>query len=213
MIGRLHYRLKKLREETTEQVLESALERYYSGPVSMPEEILLPLPLRRGGSAGPVAARPRRPPRRYCRFPQRGEKARLAELAQRNAEQLLDEWKLARQSRERVPPPLSRCRNCCTCPRPPEVIVAFDISTLQGTDKVASMVVFRNGRAARSEYKRFKIRGVEGQDDFASMKEVVGRRFARIKEEQLEPPDLVLVDGGKGQLAAAGEALAAAAHG
>ncbi len=94
-------------------------------------------------------------------------------------------------------------------PRPPEIIVAFDISTLQGTDKVASMVVFRNGHATRSEYKRFKIRGVEGQDDFASMKEVVGRRFTRIKDEQLEPPDLVLVDGGKGQLAAAGEALVA----
>jgi excinuclease ABC subunit C len=207
MIGRLHYHLKKLREETPEQVLESALEHYYSGPVSMPEEILLPLPLVETDLISDWL-RFRAGYRIDMAIPQRGEKARLAELAQRNAEQLLAEWKLARQSRERVPAALVALQTLLHLPRPPEVIVAFDISTLQGTDKVASMVVFHNGRAARSEYKRFKIRDVEGQDDFASMKEVVGRRFARIKDEQLEPPDLVLVDGGKGQLAAAGEALA-----
>jgi excinuclease ABC subunit C len=207
MIGRLHYRIKKLREETPEQVLESSLERYYSEPVSIPDDVVLPCPLpetelladwlsTRAGSRVNVI------------IPQRGEKARLAEMALRNAEQLLAEWKLARQTRERVPAALIALQELLRLPAPPEVIAAFDVSTLQGTDKVASMVIFRNGRAARSEYKRFKIRGVEGQDDFASMKEVVGRRFTRIKTEHIELPGLVLIDGGKGQLAAAVEALA-----
>ncbi|MBK6766970.1 MAG: hypothetical protein IPG71_11890 [bacterium] len=91
----------------------------------------------------------------------------------------------------------------------PREIVAFDNSTLMGEHQVAGMVVYRMGRPARAEYRRFKIKTVTGQDDFASMREVVTRRFSRLLREAQPLPDLILVDGGKGQLAAAVEALTA----
>jgi excinuclease ABC subunit C len=207
MLGRFHYRLTKLREESPEAVLETALEQYYTNPVSLPDEVMLPLPLAEEEwlidllreKAGKKVA---------ILIPARGEKAHLIELARRNAEMLLEEQKLARQSKERIPAALIALQIQLKLPGPPKEIVAFDISTLQGTDKVASMVVFQNGRPARSQYRRFKIKTVENQDDFASMKEAVGRRFLRLKLEGQNFPNLVLIDGGKGQLAAALEALA-----
>jgi excinuclease ABC subunit C len=92
-------------------------------------------------------------------------------------------------------------------PRPPLRIEAFDISHLQGTETVASMVTFDQGRPLKSHYRKFKIRSVHGVDDFASMEEVVFRRYKRVKEEGLPWPDLILVDGGPGQLSAALKAL------
>jgi excinuclease ABC subunit C len=91
----------------------------------------------------------------------------------------------------------------------PRSFVCFDISHAQGTDTVASMVWFQNGRPHRSEYRKFKVKTVEGIDDFASMNEVVGRYFSRRVEEDKPLPDLVLIDGGKGQLNAAADALRA----
>lgn len=90
---------------------------------------------------------------------------------------------------------------------PPQVIECFDISHLSGTSTVASMVRFEHGRPAKSEYRRFRIRSVEGIDDFSSMKEVVHRRYRRLLSEDAELPDLIIVDGGKGQLSSAMEAL------
>ncbi len=88
-------------------------------------------------------------------------------------------------------------------PAPPRRIEGFDISNISGTFKVASMVCFVNGRPDRNNYRRYKIKGVEGQDDFASMAETVRRRYKRVKTDELPPPDLILIDGGKGQLNAA----------
>ncbi|HAV60832.1 MAG TPA: excinuclease ABC subunit C [Verrucomicrobiales bacterium] len=92
---------------------------------------------------------------------------------------------------------------------PPRRIEGFDISNISGTFKVASMVSFLNGRPDRANYRRYKIKSVEGQDDFASMAETVRRRYKRVKTDQLPPPDLILIDGGKGQLNAAVEELTA----
>jgi excinuclease ABC subunit C len=92
-------------------------------------------------------------------------------------------------------------------PEPPRRIECFDISHIQGTDKVASMVVWEDGRMKKSGYRKFIIRTVEGSDDFASMREVVTRRYSRLREEGKPFPGLVLVDGGIGQLHAAAEAL------
>jgi excinuclease ABC subunit C len=92
-------------------------------------------------------------------------------------------------------------------PKPPQRIECFDISHIQGTEKVASMVSFLDGRPDKSQYRKFIIRTVEGIDDFKSMAEVVGRRYRRLKNEGLKMPDLVLIDGGKGQLSAALKAL------
>ncbi|MEI8289239.1 MAG: excinuclease ABC subunit UvrC [Verrucomicrobiota bacterium] len=92
-------------------------------------------------------------------------------------------------------------------PAPPQRIEGFDISNISGTFKVASLVCFKDGRPDRANYRRFKIKTVAGQDDFASMAEVVQRRYSRLKREAKPPPDLILIDGGKGQLGAAGAEL------
>jgi excinuclease ABC subunit C len=91
--------------------------------------------------------------------------------------------------------------------KPPKKIECFDISNIQGADSVASMVVFVDGKPRKSEYRKFKIRSVEGPDDFASMREVIQRRYRRLLDEQGTMPDLIMVDGGKGQLSAAREVL------
>jgi excinuclease ABC subunit C len=209
MLGRFHYRLTKLRDETAEDILESALERYYTNPVSLPEDVMLPFALPQDDWLTDLL-RDRAGRKVSILVPARGEKAHLIELARRNAELLLQEQQLARQSRDRIPVALHALQEQFKLAAPPDVIAAFDISTLQGTDKVASMVVFHNGRAARSQYRKFKIRTVEQQDDFACMREAVLRRFTRLVRENQPRPDLVLIDGGKGQLAAALEALAEA---
>lgn len=92
-------------------------------------------------------------------------------------------------------------------PEPPRRIECFDVSHIQGSDKVASLVVWEDGRMKKSDYRKFIIRGVEGNDDFASMREVVARRYARLQQENQAMPSLVMVDGGIGQLHAAAEAL------
>ena len=95
------------------------------------------------------------------------------------------------------------------CPSRPERIECFDISHIQGTDKVASMVVWEDGRMKKADYRKFIIRTVVGNDDFASMREVVTRRYSRLQEEGQPMPGLVLIDGGLGQLHAAADALEA----
>jgi len=93
-------------------------------------------------------------------------------------------------------------------PEPPKRIECFDISHIQGAETVASMVVWEDGRMKKSDYRTFIVRSVEGVDDFASMREVVARRYKRIQDEKKQMPSLVLIDGGLGQLHAAAEALA-----
>ena len=206
MLGRLDYRLKHVRDRLPEEILETAVERFYSGPVSIPEVILLPIALPEG-SLLEEWLRQKADAGLEIRVPERGEKARLTELANRNAQLLLEEMRLHAKSREPIPHALTELQRHLHLDKLPQEIAAFDISTLQGSDKVASLVVFRKGRPARSEYRRFKIRTVEGMDDFACMREAVSRRFSRLQKEERPFPDLLLIDGGKGQLAAAGDAL------
>jgi excinuclease ABC subunit C len=111
------------------------------------------------------------------------------------------------QSRVRDTQTLQDLQKVLSLPRPPLRIEAFDISHVQGFETVASMVVFLKGKPAKSEYRTFKIKTVQGVDDFASMEEVVFRRYRRVKEEGAALPDLVLIDGGLGQLGAAVKAL------
>lgn len=142
-------------------------------------------------------------------IPQRGSKSSLVEMAEKNAAQALDR-ELQQQTEEetkylRTLTSLQEELGTSTLPRR---IECFDISNIQGTDNVASMVVFENTLPKKSDYRRFKIKSVEGEpNDFASMKEVVGRRYSRLLEENKSMPDLIIIDGGKGQLGAAMEAL------
>ena len=142
--------------------------------------------------------------------PQRGPKRELISLAEANARHLLEEFKLASfEAEERAPSPVYDLQRELGLQRLPRSLVCFDISTAQGTDTVGSCVWFENGRPKRSEYRKFKVKTVEGTDDFASMREVVGRYFQRRVSEAKPLPDLVVIDGGKGQLNVAAQVLAA----
>jgi excinuclease ABC subunit C len=139
--------------------------------------------------------------------PQRGRKKAMLDLVETNAKHSFD-------ARFRVLKPSSRAiqealQETLGLPDAPRRIECFDISHIQGTDKVASMVVWEEGRMKKSDYRKFIIRTVIGNDDFASMREVITRRYARLQQENQPLPGLVLVDGGIGQLHAAAEALEA----
>lgn len=144
------------------------------------------------------------------RVPQRGEKASLVQLAEQNARHLLEEWKLLGSAAQaRAPDALYELQEVLELASVPRLLVCFDISHTQGTETVASAVVFANGEPDKSEYRKFRIKGEWGNDDFRSMQEVVHRYFSRRLQENEILPDLVLIDGGKGQLSAARKALEA----
>ena len=141
----------------------------------------------------------------HIMFPQRGEKRDMIDLVEKNA-------KLAFEQRFRVLKPdmklvLEELQETLELPHFPGRIESFDISHIQGAENVAGMVVCENGKMNRSEYRKFRIRGVEGANDTGSMREVVSRRYRRVLDEGKPLPDLIMIDGGKGQLNAAAEAM------
>jgi excinuclease ABC subunit C len=138
-------------------------------------------------------------------MPQRGQKHDFLELVEKNARHSFEQ-------RFRVLKPNSKViaealESALTLPAPPKRIESFDISHIQGSDTVASMVVWEDGRIKKSDYRKFIIRGEWGNDDFASMREAVERRYSRVQAENKPMPSLILIDGGLGQLGAAAEAL------
>lgn len=142
------------------------------------------------------------------RVPQRGPRRALVDLADQNARHLLEEFKLAAlEADERASDPVYELQRELGLPRLPRSLACFDISHAQGTDTVASSVWFENGRPKRSEYRKFMIKDTAGIDDFKSMHEVVSRFLRRRLDEEKPLPDLVVIDGGKGQLSSAVTAL------
>ncbi len=138
-------------------------------------------------------------------IPQRGEKRSLVDLVGQNAKQAFDQ-------RFRVMKPAAKAiqeslQDALMLPELPKRIECFDISHIQGAETVASMVVWEDGQMKKSDYRKFIIKGVNGVDDFASMREVVTRRYKRLQEDKQKMPSVVLIDGGIGQLHAAAEAL------
>ena len=139
--------------------------------------------------------------------PQRGQKKAMLALAETNARHLFDQrFRVMKPSAQAI---LAALQEILGLEQPPRRIECFDVSHIQGTDKVASLVVWEAGRMKKADYRKFIIREVEGNDDFASMREVIARRYSRLKNEGRPMPGLVLVDGGLGQLHAAAEALEA----
>ncbi len=137
--------------------------------------------------------------------PQRGDKRSLIDLAGNNAKQSYDQrFRVLKPNARKIQEEL---QEAVTLPELPKRIECFDISHIQGAETVASMVVWEDGKMKKSDYRKFIIRTVEGVDDFASMREVVTRRYKRLQDEQKQMPSLVLIDGGLGQLHAAAEAL------
>lgn len=142
--------------------------------------------------------------------PQRGDKAKILEVSQRNARQAkLDALKQMERQRpeERLERTLRRMQQDFHLSELPRHIECFDNSNIQGSNPVASCVVFKNAKPSKRDYRHFNIKTVEGPDDFASMKEVLTRRYSRLVDEGQSLPQLIVVDGGKGQLSAAVEAL------
>ena len=187
------------------RLLEESVARFYENDRYVPREVLVPEAFE-GMDALAVWLSERRGAQVRFRVPQRGEKVRLLELVEGNAKLAHDlEWRHPKKRSREI---LVSLMEALGLPDEPRRIECFDISNLQGSDIVASMVVFEMATPKKSDYRTFKVKTVEdGPDDFASMREVVGRRYRRLLEEGGELPDLVLIDGGEGQLGAAASAL------
>jgi excinuclease ABC subunit C len=215
MIGRDVYLLDAVREASDDEVLASFLEQYYARATSIPREVYVQAGVGEGSTIQAFLTEKRGGPV-HLRVPQRGEKRSLMELARRNAADTLAReqarW-LADQGKTLAA--LEELAEALGLPGPPLRIECYDISNFQGSESVGSMVVFEDGKPRSGEYRRFRIKTVQGPNDFASHQEVLRRRFSRAKtgEEGIEEerrwtmPDLVIIDGGKGQVAAAKEVL------
>lgn len=210
LIGRDHFYLRAAPQDTRSSILDSFLKQFYSGTPFIPREVMLQEPI----TDAPVIEEwltKKRGQRVHIRVPKKGTKEKLVELAARNAAIVLE------QDRERIKREEGR-----TIGAMKEItelldledvvrVEAFDISNISGFESVGSMVVYERGKPKRSDYRKFKIKSVKGPDDYASMEEVLTRRFQHgleerknLKEEELGRflrfPDLIMMDGGKGQV-------------
>jgi excinuclease ABC subunit C len=202
LVSREHHFLDHVDEEPDATVLYAYLARTYLTREERVAELLVPFDF----DDRELFTESMSPTRVHV--PQRGPRREIVELAQQNARHLLEEARMAsEETTDRAGDPVYELQRELGLQRVPRAIVCFDISHAQGTDTVASCVWFQNGRPHRAEYRKFKIKTVEGIDDFASMNEVVSRFVARRVEERKALPDLVVIDGGKGQLNAARHAL------
>jgi excinuclease ABC subunit C len=201
LIGRKDFFWPQSAEVSDEELVHSAIEQFYNKDGQPPREVLVPIDLEDAALIQQWLSDKRVESVRV-RSPERGAKHQLVLLAEENAaaavaDHLRDE-ELDRQAGEEL-------KRWLRLERAPRRIEGFDISNTMGDQSVASMVVWEDGQMKKADYRRFKIRTVTGANDFASMKEVVTRRYGR--EENLAQPDLILIDGGLGQLAAALEGL------
>jgi len=188
-------------------VLKTIITRFYMDGDSIPPEISLPV---EPEDEKEILKWLSKKINRKIKFlyPQKGEKAQESRIAYQNAKLLLGEWVINRKKRkEFYPASVAQLQEDLNLKAPPRRIEAFDISHLGGTDTVASMVCFMDGKARKSEYRKYKVKTVVGIDDFAAMHEIVLRRYKRVIEEKLTLPDLILIDGGKGQLSVSISAL------
>ena len=208
IIGRQHFFLTGVADDDLRSIAAAFLKQYYLTREYVPLEILLPAPLGEDGPTIRAWLSDKRGETIDLIAPLRGEKAQLLKMCDRNARLLLQEMQLQRENtQDYTAGSVKALQRDLFMEIPPVRIEAFDISNIQGTDPVASMVCFVNGKAHRSDYRHFRIRSKSTPDDFAMMREAVSRRYSRLQKENQPFPDLVLIDGGKGQLSAALEAL------
>jgi excinuclease ABC subunit C len=210
LIGKFHRFLKNIDGLSVNDLIQSFVEDYYTGQytAAIPDEVYISQAMtddeplveylyQERGKKVPV------------HVPERGEKAGLIKMATANARVHLNEQRLEKEKseRDRIPHAVKELKEHLKLQRFPRRIECFDNSNFQGTDAVASMVSFVDAKPRKSEYKRFNIKTVVGPDDFASMKEILMRRYSAVMKDGLQIPDLIVVDGGKGQLSSAVEAL------
>jgi excinuclease ABC subunit C len=217
LIDRYGFHLENAAGQGIAALLEAFAVEYYGSAPSVPPQIVVPR------DAGDTAAleeflSERRGSRVEVRAPVRGEKRRLQELATENARVALESDALVAETRRlRRVEALEELREALNLESLPLRIECYDVSNIQGEAVVGSMVVFQDAVAKKAHYRKFGVRGLDGQDDYAALAEVISRRFARLRDVTAEQydesfagtPNLVVIDGGKGQLAAALEAMQA----
>ena len=227
IVGNDRFMLEGTEDEPDDAVLASFLEQFYESPMTrVPRRIVVPSPPREADLLRDALAS-RRPPVRAFEIivPERGERKALVRMANDNARESLEAERVKwLADTTKTSEALRQLQDELGLAEPPRRIECYDISNIQGTNSVASMVVFIDGRPASQQYRRFKIRTVAGANDFASMQEVLSRRFRRVVEaarpeiaesgatvgdagDWADLPDLVIIDGGKGQLSAALDAM------
>ena len=216
VVGRDHFALEGSEGASPAEVVASFLRLQYSAAGALPPEIVSPVPLPEQETLAAFLAERRGGPV-MIHVPQRGRKRHLAELAARNAADALEQERVRwLADRGKTDVALKELQDALALEGPPKRIECYDVSHVQGTSVVSSMVVFEDGRPAKSQYRRFRARVQDRNDDFANMRETLKRRFARSSQaDELTGsawalPDLVILDGGKGQLTAGLDALAEA---
>ncbi len=219
LIGREYFQLEGAQDEPNREVLASFIKQFYDEAATVPGEIMVPEHVDESEIIEHWLA-DKRGTRVKIAVPKRGRKRELVQVAIENAAETLRALRAAHvvETRSEVAAQaLSELQEALDLPRPPRRIEGYDISTLQGTHTVGSMVVFEDGAPKKADYRHFRVRGPVGGDDFASLEEVLTRRFQRLARHRVagpgegdgapsafeETPDLVLVDGGKGQLGVA----------
>lgn len=207
LLGKKHHFLGGVIDSTDSDVISAFARQFYLQNDFVPNEIHLPV-LPPDAEEISTWLSERMDSRVTLFAPQRGAKARMMEMAEKNAQQMLKERQMKREMRrDRVPQSVYALQRDLNLQVLPRRIEGIDISNFQGTDSVGSLVCFVDGQAKRSQYRFFKIRDIEGPNDFASINQVVLRRFTGLIERGEPLPDLLLIDGGKGQLSSAVQAL------
>ncbi len=201
-----NYPLTNLEHETREQILASFILLYYSSLDDFPAEILLPfIPNDLDKLNEWLSNR--------LSIPQRGDKTKLLAMAKRNAFNLIEEGKLAHlRKANRTIFPVQELKETLALPHLPRKMVCMDISTIQGSDTVSSAVYFENGKSKKKFYRHFIIRSIDTQNDFAAMQETMQRFLSEVDKDPEMKPDLIIIDGGKGQLSAAEKILSGSSH-
>ncbi len=211
MVGRDHFLVAGSEEESDETVLAAFLKQYYNQATFIPREVLLPFELSEQSLLEAWLSE-QKAARVELESPKRGTKKDIVQMATGNAEKFLaDEATKLKQANAQTLGAVDELQRHLQLTKPPNRMECFDISHIQGSETVASMVVFEGGVPNKSAYRRFKIRSAEGKpDDFLSMREVTLRRYGDAVVADM--PDLIIIDGGKGQLSSALEIIRGAGH-
>ncbi|MFZ0389572.1 MAG: excinuclease ABC subunit UvrC [Calditrichia bacterium] len=208
VVGRQHFYLQGVAEQDYRNILTQFLQQYYLEADYLPHQVLIPEELGEEELLIVEWLSKQAGQRVELVTPKIGEKKKLMNLCQKNARFLLDDLLLQKEKRKgHIAYNVEALQKDLNLESPPLRIEAFDISNFQGRDAVASMVCFVNGKPSKKDYRRFKIRSKQTPDDFAMMREVVQRRYKRVLDEDQPLPDLILIDGGKGQLSSAVQVL------
>ena len=207
LVGRQHYFLGGVLHASMEEIASNFVKLYYAAASFVPGEIDIRYAIEDEETVLDWL-KDRAESRVEIRVPQRGDKERLLTMAESNATMLLTERRLKRENRKsRIPGAVAALQRDLHLENPPRRIEAIDISNVQGAEAVGALVSFVDGQPYKKDYRHFRIRGIDGPNDYAMMNQVVTRRFSRLLEEEKPLPDLLLIDGGKGQLSSALKAL------